>query len=129
MQHTAAAFAELTPEMKARIDAFRDEHEGEALGDVANRVIFEDDDVRIWEMTLAPGEHSDLHRHEHDYYLVIFSGDQVAGVVPKDSPIDSFVGVIPKGGNTVAIPKGGVEWAWNVGNETYHELLIELKKS
>ena len=59
----------------------------------------------------------------------IMEGDEVAGVTPKGSPVDSFVGLVPKDGNTVAIPKGGVEWAWNVGKKTYREILIELKNS
>ena len=38
-----------------------------------------------------------------------------------------FIGKIPPQGNTVMVPKGGTEWALNVGEETYHEILIELK--
>jgi len=59
---------------------------------------------------------------------VIFSGDRVAGIPPKGSG-DPFVGVIPEKGNTVPVPKGGTEWAYNIGKETYHEVLIELKNS
>ena len=29
----------------------------------------------------------------------------------------------------VAVPKGGVEWAVNVGKKRYHEILIELKNT
>ena len=129
MFHSTPVIAELTPEMKQKLDRFRDEHTGEPLGKVANHVLFEDDAVRIWEMKLEPGEHSDLHRHEHDYYLIIFSGDLVAGVIPEDQPGESFVGVVPEAGNTVGLRKGGVEWAWNVGKQTYHEVLVELKKT
>ncbi len=129
MQFSVPQYAEITPEMRERLERFRDERSGDALGNVADRVLFEDDNVRIWEMKLEPGEHSDLHHHEHDYYLVIFSGDLVAGVPPKDSPMDFFVGVVPPEGNTVPVPKGGTEWAFNVGEKTYHEILIELKKS
>jgi hypothetical protein len=39
------------------------------LGNVANKLLFENDLVRVWEMTLAPGERSDRHRHEHPYLL------------------------------------------------------------
>jgi hypothetical protein len=119
----------MTPELKAKLDKFRDEHAGEEKGGVADRIIFEDNAVRIWEMKLEPGQHSALHEHEHDYYLIIFSGDLVAGVVPEDFPMESFVGVVPKAGNTVGIPKGGLEWAWNIGKETYHEYLVELKNT
>ena len=127
MFHTPPEFLELTPEWKAKLDRFAEEHAGEELGGVANHVLFEDDKVRIWEMKLEPGEYTALHRHECDYYLVIFSGDLVAGVSPPGSGVDSFVGIVPPNGNTVGIPRGGLEWAWNVGEQTYHEVLVELK--
>jgi hypothetical protein len=113
--------------MLERIEKFRTEHAGDAIGNVADHVLFEDENVRIWEMKLAPGEHSDLHRHDHPYSRVIMSGDLVAGIPPKSSGMDAFVGKVPAGGNTVGVPKGGVEWALNVGKETYHEILSELK--
>ena len=129
MFHSEPEFEDLTPETKKQLDDFRDQHDGEPLGGVANHVLYEDDDVRIWEMKLEPGEHTALHHHEHDYFLVVFSGDRVAGVTPKGSPVDSFIGVIPEIGNTVRVPKGGTEWAWNVGKKVYHEVLIELKST
>ena len=128
MRHTPPDFIPIPPEMQKKLDAFREEHDGEPIGDVANHVLYEDDKVRIWEMKLAPGEHSDLHHHALDYYLVIFSGDLVAGVTPKGYPVDSFLARVPPGGNTVSIPRGGTEWAYNVGKQTYHEILIELKQ-
>lgn len=127
MRYTPPEYAEITPELKDRLDRFRDEHADDPMGNVADHVLFEDDHVRIWEMKLEPGEHSDLHHHEHPYYLVVFSGDLVAGVVPKGGPMESFVGKIPPQGNTVGVPAGGTEWAFNVGKKTYHEVLIELK--
>ena len=129
MIHSEPQYAEITPELRERIEKFRDEHEGDALGGVGTTVLFEDDNLKIWELKLAPGEASDLHHHEHDYYLVIMSGDLVAGIPPKGHPMDPFVGVVPPNGNTVRVPKGGTEWALNVGSKTYHEILIELKKS
>lgn len=129
MIHTPPEFIEVTPEMKERLDRFRDEHKDDPIGGVGTRVLFEDERVKIWEMVLEPGEASDLHRHDHDYYLCIFEGDLVAGVIPPGSPGESFVGKVPAEGNTVPIPKGGVEWAYNVGEKTYREILIELKNT
>ena len=129
MRHTAPEFIEITPEMRARLERFREEHAGDRLGKVANHVLYEDADVRVWEMHLEPGAHTDLHHHEHDYILVIDSGDLVAGIPPKESGVDFFIGKIPSQGNTVRVPKGGTEWALNVGRKTYHEILIELKKT
>ena len=129
MRHTEPDYVEITPELKERLEKFRDEHEGEPLGGVGTTVLYEDDDVKIWELVLEPGEASDLHHHEHDYLLVIDSGDLVAGVCPKGGPVDFFAARIPPGGNTVRLPKGGSEWAFNVGEKRYHEILIELKTS
>jgi hypothetical protein len=129
MKFSEPQYAEITPELRARLEKFRDEHEGDPMGGVGTRLLFEDDRVKIWEMILEPGEASDLHHHEHDYYLAISEGDLVAGVPPKDSGMDFFVGIVPEEGNTVPVPKGGTEWAYNVGKKTYREILIELKNT
>jgi hypothetical protein len=129
MRHTPPEFIEIDAAMRARIEKFRDEHANDPMGGVADYVLYEDDDVRVWEMTLEPGQATALHKHDHDYILVIDSGDLVAGIPPKDFPMDPFVGKVPAAGNTVRVPKGGVEWALNVGQKRYHEILIELKKT
>jgi mannose-6-phosphate isomerase-like protein (cupin superfamily) len=129
MLHVEPEYTEITAETLEHLEKFREEHAGDEMGTVAQTVLFEDEKVRIWEMKLAPGEHSDLHHHAHAYYLVIMSGDFVAGVPPKSSGMDIFAVRIPPEGNTVAIPKGGTEWAYNIGETTYHEILIELKDS
>jgi hypothetical protein len=49
----------------------------ERLGDVANKLLFENELVRVWEMDLAPGERSDRHRHELPYLLCVFEGTGV----------------------------------------------------
>jgi len=129
MRHTPPEILAPTPEQRELIEKFRAEHANDELGGVGTTLLYEDDDVRVWEMSLAPGEASDLHHHDHDYILVIDSGDLVAGVTPKGHPMDPFIGKVPAAGNTVRVPKGGTEWALNVGKKTYHEVLIELKKT
>lgn len=119
---------ELSPELQQQLEKFRDEHEGEPLGGVGSKVLFEDDRVKIWNMHLEPGESSDLHRHDHDYYLVMLQGDQITGVPPKDSGDEIFASNLPPGGTTVFVPKGGTEWAVNTGEQTFFEILIELKR-
>jgi len=129
MRHSEPEYAEITPEPKERLEKFREEHADDPVGNVADHVLWEDDDVRVWEMKLEPGQASDLHEHHHEYILVIMSGDLVAGIPPKGFPVDPFVGKVPPNGNTVRVPKGMKEWALNVGEKTYHEILIELKKT
>ena len=47
------------------------------LGDVATRLVHENERVRIWEMVLEPGERSPVHEHRLDYILVFLSGDGI----------------------------------------------------
>ena len=47
------------------------------LGPIATRILYEDDDVRIWDQRLAPGESTAAHHHENDYALVDVEGDRV----------------------------------------------------
>jgi hypothetical protein len=51
-----------------------------SLGNVATRLLLENERVRIWEMDLAPGERSATHRHDLDYVLVQIKGDRVSGI-------------------------------------------------
>ena len=99
------------------------------LGGVGTKVVFENDRVRIWELVLAPGEKSDVHRHDLDHILVLVSGDRIAVQPEPDTggPYKDYLAadVIP--GMAVFVPRGGVETAINVGAEPYVEVIVELK--
>ena len=98
-------------------------------GDVATRLLFENDRVKIWEMVLEPGADGVLHRHDLDHILVQIDGDRMA-VVPDPESKSAYndyleADVIP--GQYFYIERGGIEVARNIGKRTYHEILIELK--
>ncbi|MBV8958047.1 MAG: cupin [Actinobacteria bacterium] len=99
------------------------------LGGVGTKVVFENDRVRIWELKLAPGEKSDVHRHDLDHILVLVSGDRIAVQPEPDTggPYKDYLAadVIP--GMAVFVERGGVETAINVGDEPYVEVIVELK--
>ncbi len=103
--------------------------EERTLGDVASRMLLENDRVRIWEMDLAPGESSDVHEHTLDYILVQVSGDRIAGIPEPDTkgPYKDYIEADVFPGNVIYVEKGGIETAKNVGEQRYHEILIELK--
>jgi len=122
---TPPDIVEPTPAEREFLERFYEEHNGEELSGVADTVLFEDENIKIWSLVLEPGKASGLHRHDYDYYLCISHGDRIAAVMPGGS---MYAANLPKGGNTVAIPKGTTEWAVNIGKETYREILIELKK-
>ena len=98
----------------------------EKCGDVATKMLYENDRVRIWEMNLAPGRACDFHKHDLDYVIVQLAGDRVVGVPKPESGQDVLDGSV-KAGRARFVPKGGEEWALNVGNERYREILIEIK--
>ena len=55
------------------------------LGEVATKLLFENERVRVWEMRLGPGEEGAVHRHDLDYVLVQIEGDRMAVVPEPDS--------------------------------------------
>ena len=99
------------------------------LGEVATKLLFENERVRVWEMRLGPGETGSVHRHDLDYVLVQIEGDRMA-VVPEPDSGGSYREYLEApvfSGQTMFIERGGIETAKNVGHRAYREILIELK--
>jgi len=93
------------------------------LGNVATRLLLENDRVKVWEMQLEPGESSDLHRHTLDYLLYILEGT----TIDADRPDGTSQSYPVQPGQLIYIPRGGVERAVNRSTTRFHELLVELK--
>jgi predicted metal-dependent enzyme (double-stranded beta helix superfamily) len=98
-------------------------------GDIATRVVYEDERLRIWELVLEPGEEGPLHKHELDHILVQIAGDKMAVVPHPDSKsrYGEYLEAEVFPGQIFVIERGGIEIARNVGREPYKEILIELK--
>jgi len=94
------------------------------LGDVANRLLFENELVRVWEMNLAPGERSDRHRHDLPYLLCVLDGSRVDAEVEGRGRVE--IPVQP--GSVFFVPPGATETALNGSRDHFREILIELKK-
>jgi beta-alanine degradation protein BauB len=94
------------------------------LGDVANKLLFENELVRVWEMNLAPGERSDRHRHELPYLLCVLAGSRVDAEVESRGDVE--IPVQP--GSVFFVPPGATETAVNNSRDHFREILIELKK-
>ncbi len=105
------------------------------FGDIATRLLFENERVRVWEMELEPGQRSALHRHEFDYVMIQLGGDRIRAEFEPDSA-DGFGGAsLPdrvveapvSPGLVVWGTRGGIETAMNPGQETFREIVVELK--
>ena len=97
----------------------------EPLGNVANKLLFENELVRVWEMNLAPGERSDRHRHELPYLLCVLAGSRVDAEVETRGRVE--IPVQP--GSVLFVPPGATETAINASGDHFREILIELKKA
>ena len=93
------------------------------LGDVATRLLFENDAVKVWEMALEPGEASDLHRHDYEYFFVVVEGESIDADFAGGKSIQ--IPVSP--GRVLYVPPGNTETAVNRSPVHYREILVELK--
>jgi quercetin dioxygenase-like cupin family protein len=93
------------------------------LGDVATRLLFENEFVRVWEMRHAPGECSDRHRHDLPYLLCVVEGSRIDAEIEGTGRVE--IPVQP--GSVFFVPPGATETAINASEQPFHEILIELK--
>jgi quercetin dioxygenase-like cupin family protein len=100
------------------------DHDDRPPGDVANKLLFENELVRVWEMDLAPGERSDRHRHDLPYLLCVLEGSSVDAEVEGAGRIQLPV----QPGSVFFVPPGATETAINASGERFREILIELKR-
>lgn len=99
------------------------------LGNIGTTLVLENDRVRVWELDLAPGAKSDVHRHDLDYLIVQIEGQRIAAVPEIDSAgkYKEYIEAEAQPGKVSYITRGGIETAVNVGTRRYLEILIELK--
>ena len=93
------------------------------LGDVATKLLFGNEHVKIWEMVLEPGEASALHRHHYEYFFVVEEGESI----DADFAGGKSISIPVEKGKVIYVPPGNTETAVNRSNVRYREILVELK--
>ncbi|MBB6372632.1 hypothetical protein [Chryseobacterium shigense] len=48
------------------------------IGEIGTKVLFETEHVKVWDLTLAPGEATKWHKHQMDYMFVVVKNGKVA---------------------------------------------------
>lgn len=104
-------------------------HQSKAKGQhpmtqIATRSLFENQEVRVWEMDVAPGDTFGLHHHTNDYVLYITSG---ANLKVDDKNVGSY-DFIAHDRSVYYIKAGGTESFRNVSETPFREALIEIKR-
>src|SRR5271163_3802969 len=70
---------------------------GVQLGEVGQKILFENEFIRMWEVRLDPGQTIDFHIHFHPYLVVSLGGGEneielISGKkISTEEPIGSFV--------------------------------------
>ncbi|HET6214904.1 MAG TPA: cupin [Micromonosporaceae bacterium] len=93
------------------------------LAPVGDRILFENDLVRVWQVRLGPGETQPLHRHDHPYLVVAVQGAMNVVETADGQRIDAPE---PQGSVVFREP-GATHMLTNIGETTYVGRLIELK--
>jgi hypothetical protein len=97
---------------------------GIALGEVGQRIVLENEYVRVWEIRLDPGQTIDFHIHHHPYLVISLGGgeNEIETIFGKHITSDEPLGT------TVFINEmRGVHRLTNRANMPYLPRLIELK--
>lgn len=94
------------------------------LGPVGQEIVFENEQVRVWEISLEPGEQQTWHQHLNPYIVIALEA--------ADNRIDGFAGGEPRlvheaVGGVVYRDPGEVHMLTNRGETRYRSRLVELK--
>ena len=93
------------------------------LGPIGNRIIFENDHVRVWELAVDPGKNKGVHRHDLPYVIVPLTD----GDVEIKAVSGSSYRVQDKAGQAIWRDAGEVHDLINHGNAVYRNVLVEIK--
>src|SRR4051812_7802589 len=93
------------------------------LGPIGNRVIFENERVRVWELAVEPGRNKGLHRHDLPYVIVPLT----EGKIEIEATDGKVYRPNEKVGEAIWRDAGEVHDLRNLGDTTYRNVLVEIK--
>ena len=100
--------------------------EKEISPEIGSRLLFENDRVRVWDLQLAPGQSTGLHRHEHDYLYVVIGDGRLQAA---DAEGKRWEASDMKDGEVRFNEVDGeaVHEAFNMGEGPWRNIIVELK--
>ena len=98
---------------------------GKPLGPIGTKVLFENEQIRVWSVELPPRGHQPLHEHEHPYLVVQISNSN--SVMRWEDGRERHLTEVP--GNVVyREASGGPHELFNLDDKSkMHAVLVELK--
>jgi hypothetical protein len=96
----------------------------QAANPIGTEMIFEDDQVRIWTIDLAPGEEAPFHTHLLDYTTITIEGDMVERINADGSRdrIPAQAGAVTRWYQSTQ--RHGLK---NVGSRRFRNIIVEVK--
>jgi quercetin dioxygenase-like cupin family protein len=94
---------------------------------VGSQLLFENDQVRVWDLRIEPGESSGVHRHTTDYLYVVIGDGTLQGADAQDNRSEAHAmhdGEVRF--NTV--DGEAIHQAFNAGDTPWRNIIVELKK-
>ena len=97
--------------------------DGDASRNIGTELLFENDRLRVWNMTLEPGESSEFHRHDYDYVYCYTTPSRITstgqpGVVREYD--EHFV-------QYRTVGEGVEHQITNLADIRHNQILVELK--
>ena len=94
--------------------------------EVGTKLLFENERVRVWDLCLAPGQGTGMHRHENDYLYVVIGDGVLQRVDPDGNRAEPK---IMRDGQVVfrEVNDECVHEAVNAGETAWRNIVIELK--
>jgi beta-alanine degradation protein BauB len=94
------------------------------LGPIGDKIIFENESIRVWSFSVGPGGIKRMHRHDLPYLIVPMTGGKVE--------LTTIEGKVRYGddkkGEAFFLPAGETHQLRNLNDFTYENVLVELKR-
>jgi quercetin dioxygenase-like cupin family protein len=92
-------------------------------GNIGTRVLADHEKVKLWELSLEPGESSEWHAHQNEYVFVVIEPSRLRaeyddGTVHEDNS---------EAGDAVFL-EPTTHRVTNVGSTRYRNIIVELKR-
>lgn len=94
----------------------------ELLEPIGTGIIYQDEEVRIWDLDLQPGGRTEVHQHPCDYVYVVVSGG-TTDTVHADGHVDRVRDAI---GDHVGHGSGIPHQLHNTGDTRYRNIIVEI---
>ncbi len=96
--------------------------EVEITAEPHHRLVFANEQVRVFSVEVAPHSETQMHWHRHDYIFVTLGASEVVNAVKGKDPINLKL----RDGQTLCVPAGFAHVARNLAEQPFRNVTVEL---